>query len=289
MPVCCEGCNTNFTLTGYGRHLQQTTNPACVEIYAKDVDNFLPIGTDEDSDDSSDSGSGEDDIEEHEEDGMDIDDDGGPVPFQGDYFGNDYAEGDFEWFEEDSGDPEEGVRVGEDSESDGAQGNLINVYNIKLYSLLDEEDAHDHLGWEPLPRPPPLPTSTVDDHVSVEPGLSAAELRDAEEGLRAVEAVTEFPVPTAGKIWGRTADAGYHAYAHKLASPTSPSSSSTAPGSDIRNPWAPFRHHMDWEIARWAKLRGRGSSAFTDLLRIDGVSKRLLCLFPNADGIVEAV
>jgi hypothetical protein len=29
---------------------------------------------------------------------------------------------------------------------------------------------------------------------------------------------------------------------------------------------------MDWKVAHWAKLRGPGSTAFSDLLNIDGVS-----------------
>ncbi|KAJ6608182.1 hypothetical protein B0H10DRAFT_1816332, partial [Mycena sp. CBHHK59/15] len=37
------------------------------------------------------------------------------------------------------------------------------------------------------------------------------------------------------------------------------------------NLYAPFASKMDWEVARWAKLRGSGSTAFTDLLKIDGV------------------
>ncbi|KAJ7789675.1 hypothetical protein B0H14DRAFT_3502730 [Mycena olivaceomarginata] len=32
---------------------------------------------------------------------------------------------------------------------------------------------------------------------------------------------------------------------------------------------------MDWEVARWAKLRGSGSTAFTDLLHIEGVRESL--------------
>ncbi|KAJ7125731.1 hypothetical protein C8R46DRAFT_1250545 [Mycena filopes] len=37
------------------------------------------------------------------------------------------------------------------------------------------------------------------------------------------------------------------------------------------NPYAPFKSKVDWEIARWAKLRGAGSTAFSDLLGIEGV------------------
>ena len=47
------------------------------------------------------------------------------------------------------------------------------------------------------------------------------------------------------------------------------------------DPWAPFASKLDWEIARWAKLRGPGSTAVTDLLKIDGVRlfKCILFLF----------
>lgn len=44
------------------------------------------------------------------------------------------------------------------------------------------------------------------------------------------------------------------------------------------NPWAPFKSQNDWEVARWAKLRGKGSNAFNDLLAIPGVRPlRLTC------------
>ena len=35
--------------------------------------------------------------------------------------------------------------------------------------------------------------------------------------------------------------------------------------------WAPFRSECDWEIARWAKMRGPSSSAVADLFAIPGV------------------
>ncbi|KAF7340673.1 hypothetical protein MSAN_02095300 [Mycena sanguinolenta] len=41
------------------------------------------------------------------------------------------------------------------------------------------------------------------------------------------------------------------------------------------NPYAPFKSKMDWEIGKWAKLRGAGSTAFTDLLKIGGVREAL--------------
>jgi hypothetical protein len=35
--------------------------------------------------------------------------------------------------------------------------------------------------------------------------------------------------------------------------------------------WAPFRSQCDWEVARWAKMRGPTSSAMQDLLAIPEV------------------
>ena len=43
-------------------------------------------------------------------------------------------------------------------------------------------------------------------------------------------------------------------------------------GADHQNPYKPFAHRMDWEIARWAKLNGLTASAVNKLLRIEGVS-----------------
>lgn len=38
------------------------------------------------------------------------------------------------------------------------------------------------------------------------------------------------------------------------------------------NTWAPFSCKLDWELARWAKMRGPGSTALSELLAIEGVS-----------------
>jgi len=37
------------------------------------------------------------------------------------------------------------------------------------------------------------------------------------------------------------------------------------------NFWVPFKLKLDWEIAKWAKLHGAGSMAFSDLLAIEVV------------------
>ncbi|KAG1791568.1 uncharacterized protein HD556DRAFT_1432897 [Suillus plorans] len=49
------------------------------------------------------------------------------------------------------------------------------------------------------------------------------------------------------------------------------------------NLYHPFASKMDWEVARWAKLRGVSSTALSDLLAIEGVSEHLLLSFKNAN------
>ncbi|KAF8268831.1 hypothetical protein EI94DRAFT_1682471 [Lactarius quietus] len=47
------------------------------------------------------------------------------------------------------------------------------------------------------------------------------------------------------------------------------------------NPYAPFASALDWEIAKWAKLRGPSSTAFTEFMVINGVQERLGLTFKN--------
>lgn len=42
--------------------------------------------------------------------------------------------------------------------------------------------------------------------------------------------------------------------------------------SSSGNIYAPFQNRLNWEIARWAKLHGPGSTALSELLGIEGVS-----------------
>ena len=42
-------------------------------------------------------------------------------------------------------------------------------------------------------------------------------------------------------------------------------------GGPSPNLFAPFSSQTDWELAKWAKLQGLGSTAFTELMGITGV------------------
>ncbi|KAG2085581.1 uncharacterized protein F5147DRAFT_792834 [Suillus discolor] len=55
------------------------------------------------------------------------------------------------------------------------------------------------------------------------------------------------------------------------------------------NPYHPFNSQIKWEVARWAKVRGATSTAFTDLLSIDGVSERLGLSFKNTNELNKII
>ncbi|THU96048.1 hypothetical protein K435DRAFT_665236 [Dendrothele bispora CBS 962.96] len=63
---------------------------------------------------------------------------------------------------------------------------------------------------------------------------------------------------------------------------------SNIPGSDT-NIWAPFNSRMDWEVAQWAKMRHTGSTAFSDLLQIDGVHDALGLSYRNSDELNKII
>ncbi|KAG1855226.1 hypothetical protein F4604DRAFT_1883242 [Suillus subluteus] len=52
-------------------------------------------------------------------------------------------------------------------------------------------------------------------------------------------------------------------------------------GSGPNNVYAPFTSKLDWEMARWAKLQGPSSTAFSELVSIEGLSDTLGLSFKN--------
>jgi hypothetical protein len=72
--------------------------------------------------------------------------------------------------------------------------------------------------------------------------------------------IEEFGNQNAGAVYARVHQNGNQDYCQSISSTESP------------NPYAPFSSRLDWEIGRWAKMRGPGSNSLTELLRIEGVS-----------------
>ena len=81
----------------------------------------------------------------------------------------------------------------------------------------------------------------------------------AEESLQSRPFVVKFQKGHAGAIYNQEAQNENGRYEEAIGDP--------------ENPYAPFQSELEWRIARWAKLRGPSSTAFTELMSIDGVSK----------------
>lgn len=252
----CIGClKKNRTgRSGYWQHLRQSKNPLCQAVL-EDLER-LPSSSESESDPDSDD---TDDSSNSERDPV------VPIPFAGDIFGRaeDYIDDNFgqDATKYEAQEPAAGLDVGDPDESE--------------QRILDCELEQT---WEPLRARVPSDAEREMDHVqdasqcNGENTLQQSELWDdffdsmAEEYRRA----------------GQRADSNPHIIKYSSLHPQS------KPGAVIRhdrptdisyqnhlpsgdNTWAPFASEVDWRIAKWAKLRGAGSTAFSELLAIDGV------------------
>ncbi|KAJ6625655.1 hypothetical protein B0H10DRAFT_2161872 [Mycena sp. CBHHK59/15] len=121
-------------------------------------------------------------------------------------------------------------------------------------------------GYE-VPRSPAGPIdedSNMPDSLGTLPAPTCKARKAAKDQFHHKPIVEKYPGASAGKpISSAPSETSEQRYKSSLESLTS------------TNPYAPFKSKMDWEIAKWVKLRGSGSTAFTDLLQIDGVRESL--------------
>ena len=179
--------------------------------------------------------------------------------FSGDFFGEDYDPNEFPGFEEQ-------VPGHADTEKDVDVNHSPNTSDSESSAESDDEDlASDHEShWEP-PRPAAVDSSRAD---------TTAATPDSDVSMNDVNATAANPLKNiqtyidrfpgrAGEIIGPMPLTRDPAHVHYMNSVNGRS-----------NPWAPFASEIDWEVAKWAKLRGPSSTAFSDLLAIPGVSTR---------------
>ncbi len=81
---------------------------------------------------------------------------------------------------------------------------------------------------------------------------------NAEESTLRKPVIVPFSKGAAGKILHQTQDQ-YRTYEAGFT-------------GGAQNPYEPFNSKLDWEFAKWAKTRGPGSTAVSELLGIEGVS-----------------
>ncbi|OJT12555.1 hypothetical protein TRAPUB_10899 [Trametes pubescens] len=256
----CSGCNKLFTFTGFKSHLKQTKRAACIAIRDATgrVEDPAYLSGDNSSDDLS------------------MEQDNGPmevVAFEGDYYGN-YSAEDFDNYEEFDGDEpsiadedQEGVRLQEDIEAEDEDD-------------LEAQNFEAEGGWEP-PAPDPaghpqaVPNPVVDaDSDTVEDrrhdaAHRATQLR-AQEHLRTKTFKIPFPGGRAGAPVNRPRErSAYESYQAYIDSAND-------------NPYSPFISKIDWEFAKWAKNRGPGSTAVSELLEIENLFSLLGLSYRNS-------
>ncbi|KAJ6605641.1 hypothetical protein B0H10DRAFT_2440216 [Mycena sp. CBHHK59/15] len=232
----CSGCSKTFPTTrGYHTHFSKTTHEPCLKI-REDAEADLP---------SSDSSTDEENF------GQDL---WGTFPhgqtrFSGDFFGDNYADEDFGYVYD--SDAERGYASGNLDDSDSGD----ELGDPAVNDLADAARAQDEDGWEPERRlGQDAEMQDVQDIPESRPPPTRETRVIAEDRFHVQPIIEKFPGARAGEVISKdrtqSAEERYRA---------------------ATNLYAPFASKMDWEVARWAKLRGSGSTAFTDLLKIDGV------------------
>jgi hypothetical protein len=198
--------------------------------------------------------------ENDEGDNMNLEEDLPANIFEGDYFNTEPE--DLEWPADEEGDGD----IESEEEEVEAEGAV----------------AEQERDWEPPVEAPSQSQHMDDDDMDIADAPSNDETiqqralrHDAESPLHHQPHVVKFPLPSAGAaITGEESDSGlddntrqnaYHRYRQQL----------TSSDDSEDRVWAPFSSRIDYEVAHWAKTRGPGSTSFSDLLEIDGVSTRL--------------
>ncbi|KAJ3716762.1 hypothetical protein DFJ43DRAFT_1043218 [Lentinula guzmanii] len=175
-----------------------------------------------------------------------------PEPFGGDFFGQDYTAADFPGFDNPAA-------AGSDSDSD-----MDDDSNSAI-----QVEQH----WEPeRPVQPSYMDVDIMENPIFRPRNPLLRLPAHRDGIyvQTFGGRAGAPLPSVQHHTARDSRDGYGWYKSHI-----PSS-----GENI---WAPFVSKMDWELAHWAKLRGAGSTAFSDLLAIDGVSEALGLSYHNSN------
>ena len=252
----CSGCDTTFSMRGYQSHLLQTRDPLCRAVFegltgnktsqtSQLLEQAAANSSDKAVEDNDDNFqvdvNMEGDLAEENrnfqvEEGLQLDDE---ENHEDDSEFEDIGDMDVEWTgweQPRDGAPQEDARENEPAD-------IRSDVDTSTRSNHEEESGsdNDHLQQK-------LDCFIIGDGYGVKPAVR-------------VLYTDKYPSSRAGKPLSHeiSRDSVYN---------------TSLGGGD--NPWAPFHSKKDWEVARWAKLRGVGSTAFSDFLAIDGVSFRNL-------------
>ncbi|KAI0634264.1 hypothetical protein C8Q77DRAFT_1072903 [Trametes polyzona] len=222
--------------------------------------------------DSSDaSGSTEDRIQDEDGDPDELEE--AAVRFEGDFFGT-YSSTEFDEYDEfdgsgsrDSATPDV-VQLPEDAYREEEED-----------AELDADNYEAESGWEPPPPSPRSPhhpplRSCTPDPIRLEEENPHRDARPAhsrvQHQLRTKTHAVPYPSPVAGAPISRARErSAYEKY-------------QTYIDAANANPYAPFTSRIDWEVARWAKMRGPGSTAVSELLQIEELVSLLSLSYKNS-------
>ncbi len=162
----------------------------------------------------------------------------------------------------------------QDGEDWGEDGQGVGLADMEWEEEQDDQEGADDFeeeaAWEPPPRSEPqaqegAQSSSVyrDEDTDLDGNAYQDSTREAQRRAHAHLREKTFPIPytkidpNAGKpVKDDRERTAYQQYA----------------AANAQNPYHPFASKLDWQVARWAKMRGPGSTAVTELLEIDEVS-----------------
>ncbi|GJF00687.1 hypothetical protein PsYK624_169850 [Phanerochaete sordida] len=184
-----------------------------------------------------------------------------------------------------------GVVINVDQELDDIEDEEDEFEEEEEIEPVDEDTRyfyHDEDGWLPAKRSAqPAPSSTqssqqkqpnvIPEDVPVAPDAGEAGRRTLEANLRE---------PTYSVRYGGFAGAPIPAPVDAMPKEKIKHGFTMygpPPGEPDDNIYAPFASRTNWLFARWAKMRGPGSTAMTELLRIPLVKEKLGLSYSNAN------
>ena len=256
MSSRCKGCNVSFKRSGLYPHFQLSRNPEC-QLYRLELDG-RELWHNDDEDGMATSRAQEDVAKaSHSNDEMDstingyrhlqqsTEEDGHTIKF-------------FDQYERREVPANRSLKCDQDTEiseeDEDEQGAVLDG---------DDDDVKDDAWFidEGRPEPPRLPVN-LETRLDPNQEAESPEKRQVfrlrggfEEALKNEPAVVKFP-----------GLAGYSRVANEDVEMRD------AAADTHNNPFTPFTSKLEWEVAKWAKLRGPGSTACSELLGIEGVS-----------------
>jgi hypothetical protein len=240
----CKGCGSSFKRSGLYAHLYHSKNPSC-ETYLKQIqhDQIFWFETEDNSSHSPENSN------QSPESDFNVDDDG-------DIFGDfaDYSVADW------------GMDIDDEDQTNPSRAR--DDFDLEDEDLYVATMAEEELGMEPERAPrPSSPTQSKSSPMPDTDSLhtttgKASRLRGGfEEGLKKEPVIVQFGGQAGAVV--KKATPSNNQYSNEVGA--------------HQNFYTPFTSELDWKFARWAKLRGPGSTSVTELMAIEGV--RLIPLF----------